>query len=86
MRSHLHIAAAVILTAACTTTGNGCEEPPASELSRLSDLALTLSPNPVAAGSEATLSLERGGLDETAITGAGAAWQCWDGENWIGTH
>ena len=39
------------------------------------------------AGSQAELSIEFSGLPpDDAMTGAGAAWQCWDGVAWIDTH
>ena len=82
----LAIVGVMLVISACTTAGTACEEPPSTELSKASGLALELAPNPVTAGSEATLSIERDGLDDSAITGAGAAWQCWTGDEWVDTH
>lgn len=82
--------AAILLTvvAACTPGGGECTEPPEAEL--LTDdsaFEVTVEPNPVAAGAEATLSVSP--LDETPsdfIGGLGAEWECWNGSEWVQTH
>jgi len=61
-------------------------QPPANELEQTSGLALSLEPNPVTAGAQATLTLELDGLPADAIVGAGAAWQCWKVSQWVTTH
>ncbi len=65
---------------------NGCIEPPADELDVLSDFELTLEPNPVHAGSEATLSVHKDDASTDYIGGAGASWECWNGNEWVATH
>jgi hypothetical protein len=85
-RSFFAAAAVAALAAGCGSSNGPCRVPPPEELSKPSALALTLSPNPVESGSEATLSLDRVGLGDSAITGAGAAWECWDGDGWVDTH
>lgn len=69
-----------------TTLGATCSDPPETELEAASDLNLAVEPNPIEAGSVAMLSIERDGLAEDSVTGAGAAWKCWDGSTWVDTH
>jgi hypothetical protein len=79
-----------ILLASCsdgTSPASGeCLNPPSTEQERTSDLELTVTPNPVAAGSLATISVSLGGPSSYYVGGAGAAWQCWDGSGWVTTH
>lgn len=69
-----------------TVAPPSCLAPPAAELAAVSPLAIKVDPNPVAVGSRATLTVAADGLPEGAIVGAGAAWQCWNGSQWINTH
>ncbi|MCP3988137.1 MAG: hypothetical protein GY724_03620 [Actinomycetia bacterium] len=62
-----------------------CSSPPPIEQQRLSSLLLTVEPNPVKAGSGATLALASDGLGSNAMSGAGVTWQCWDGSGWVST-
>jgi hypothetical protein len=72
--------AAVLLLSGCasetTPEGLTCIEPPTTEVRADSDLVLTVEPNPVETGGEATLTLERGGLSFHTVAGAGVHWQC----------
>jgi hypothetical protein len=77
---------AVLVAACATDPTTDCMAPPPGELSEESALALTLEPNPVAAGSEAVLSISAEGLGAEALVGAGLEWQCWDGSGWVVTH
>jgi len=43
-------------------------------------------PNPVAAGSSATLSVDFDGLSGDYNGGLSASWECWDGNAWVETH
>ena len=63
-------------------TAPACTDPPASELAHSSPIALKLDPNPVMAGSEATLSVSSDGLPDNAVVGFGVSWQCWNGSQW----
>ena len=51
-----------------------------------SELTLTVDPNPVASGGEATLSVSWVGLPANAMVGIAALWQCWNGAEWVTTH
>jgi len=62
-----------------------CTEPPQSALSETGDFVVELSPNPVAAGEQAVLSVSYTG-DGGTLDGAGAEWQCWTGSDWESTH
>ena len=46
---------------------------------------MTVEPNPVPAGEQATLAMSGEGLSSDATTGAGVVWQCWNGSSWITT-
>jgi len=84
----------LLVAAACTsaaepstTSSPGlCSDPPSDELTFDSDFELSLDPNPVEAGGEATLSVNLEGPPNDYIGGAGASWECWDGTSWIETH
>ena len=73
--------------AACAPEAT-CQEPPEAELvAPVSDVVLTIIPKAVEAGSQAELSMNSPRFpSDDAITGAGAAWQCWAGVAWIDTH
>ena len=95
MRKGLSSALTVLLVAAaCTSTAEPsttsptgeCSEPPSEELEFESDFDVSLEPNPVEAGGEATLSVNYEGLTKDYIGGAGASWECWDGNSWVKTH
>jgi hypothetical protein len=83
-------AAAAFLVLALTACASEtmCQDPPVTErVAPVSDLVLTVIPKAVEAGSQAELSMESPRFpSDDAITGAGAAWQCWDGVAWIDTH
>ncbi|MGH8945921.1 MAG: hypothetical protein ACRDVL_07220 [Acidimicrobiia bacterium] len=68
------------------TAERNCTLPPEEELAADLDVQLAVDPNPVAAGSPATLSIEQGALPPDSSVGAGAVWQCWDGSGWVDTH
>lgn len=79
----------LLLLASCDTSSSPtayCVEPPAEERARSSPAVLTVEPNPVAAGTQATLSIAADGLPAGSTIWASAAWQCWDGSGWIDTH
>lgn len=63
-----------------------CTSPPEDELTADPDVQLAVDPNPVPAGTLATLSIEQGSLPSGSSAGAGAVWQCWDGSSWVDTH
>lgn len=63
-----------------------CEQPPAAEIGRISDLELAIKPATVIAGASATLSIGLRSLPTDAIVGAGVEWQCWNGSEWVPTH
>ena len=70
-----------------TTTQSLCSDPPASELEFDSEFEISLDPNPVFAGSEATLSVDYEGQPPgDYIGGAGMSWECWNGVTWVETH
>ena len=71
---------------ATTTTSPGvdCEEPPDEE--QVSQLDLTLDPNPVVSGAVAQLAMTRGDLPDDAVIGVDAWWQCWASGEWVTTH
>lgn len=83
-------AAAILIVAvgACTPGGSECEEPPEEELQNTeSAFGVSVEPNPVTAGAEATLSVSPS--EETPadfIGGLGVDWECWTGSEWVQTH
>jgi len=98
--SVLSIGVALMLTS-CSTAGGAvesstalgsgrpespCLDPPAAERTQHAFVASVVEPNPVASGAEATLSVSAEGLPKDAANGVGAAWQCWNGSEWITTH
>lgn len=81
---------AILLLAGCSSPEvappiERCIEPPQSALSEAGDFVVELSPNPVAAGEQAILSVSYTG-DADALDEAGAEWQCWTGNGWESTH
>lgn len=89
MRLRLSLAVILIVgVGACASGGAECTEPPEDELpTDDSTFEVTVEPNPVVAGAEATLSVSLS--DETSrgfIGGLGAEWECWNGSEWIRTH
>ncbi len=82
---------ALLLPAGCSTEAeplspiDRCTEPAAATLGAASDYPLELTPNPVPAGSVATLAITYSG-DGDLVGGAGAVWECWTGEQWERTH
>jgi hypothetical protein len=71
---------------AATSTGDEvvCEPPPVAE--QVSDLLVTVDPNPASAREVVSLTVTRGELPEAASVGVDAMWQCWDGDAWVTTH
>ena len=64
-----------------------CSSPPAGEMEPDSEFEISLDPNPVDAGREATLSIDfEGHAPSDYIGGAGASWECWNGDRWVETH
>ena len=84
------LAMASLVGVGCSATNDSsppierCAEPPQDALSEASDFILELSPDPVAAGDLATLSVSYDG-DGDPVDGAGAEWQCWTGTEWEST-
>lgn len=85
----------MLLVAGCTsgdessTTTSAsveCSEPPSEALLSESEFDVELSPNPVEAGSRATLSVEYEGEISGLNGGVGASWQCWSEDRWVATH
>lgn len=82
-------ACATSTSSSSTTTSRSaevCIEPPADQLDFESNFELTLDPNRVHAGSEATLSTDMVDASTDYIGGAGASWECWNGTEWMPTH
>lgn len=89
MRVRLSLAATLIVAVgACTSGGAECTEPPEDELlNDDSGFEVTVEPNPVVAGTEATLSvLPSEETPRDLIGGLGAEWECWNGSEWVQTH
>jgi len=91
------VTAAILLlvATACTSTANPsitttqslCSDPPAGEVEFDSEFEISLDPNPVDAGGGATLSVDfEGQPPGKYIGGAGASWECWNGDTWVETH
>ena len=77
-----------LATAACVDHAKrttGCNQtPPPSELEEVSEMLLTLEPNPVRAGESAVLSVELGGrVAPGDAVSYGVTWECWNGDGWI---
>ncbi len=62
-----------------------CRTAPSEERTSLSSVPLALNPDPVTAGATARLVIDAV-PDDRVIVGWGAAWQCWNGTEWVGTH
>jgi len=83
-----------LVTAACADTGEAsptsvvasCEEPPADEVTTESDLEMSVSSNPAAAGDVVELTVVPSDLPDDSVVGVDAEWQCWDGTMWVTTH
>jgi hypothetical protein len=73
-------------TTSTSSAANVCGDPPATEVARESSLIMSLEPNPVVAGSQATLSVAPGSFSGGGMVGAGAQWQCWNGTQWVDTY
>lgn len=69
-----------------TPAEGACRTPPEIVLDEPSAVVISIRPNPVSAGSMAVLSVSSEGLSEDALHGMAAAWQCWNGDEWISTH
>lgn len=63
-----------------------CVEPPAAEISRVSELQLVAETNPVTAGAELYLTIDTPADTLDLVAGAAAVWQCWDADSWVDTH
>ncbi len=63
-----------------------CVDPPASEIGKGSYGDLLLVPDPVAAGSEATVLLTQDNVPIGGTTDPELRWQCWNGSAWATTH
>jgi hypothetical protein len=61
-----------------------CEQPPTSN--QVSDLVMSVDPNPASPREIVDLDVSRGDLGEDALVGVDAMWQCWDGSAWVTTH
>ena len=91
--SHLMgIAVGTLLLASCASEAelgppiDRCVAPPSDATLEVSEFALVLEPNPVAAGAEAVLVIPGDDLPDDTVGGAGAMWQCWTGTQWESTH
>jgi hypothetical protein len=62
-----------------------CRTAPPEERTGESSVPLTLIPNPVTAGASAQLVIDAVPEDRV-IAPWGAAWECWNGGEWVGTH
>ena len=89
------VGALLIFAAGCTlaaepsttsSSGVECSEPPAEALVAESEFEVELSPNPIEAGGEATLSVDYDGPLEGLNGGIGASWECWSEDRWVATH
>lgn len=89
------VGAVMLLVAGCTsagepstTTSSGveCSAPPAEALVVESEFDVELSPNPVPAGGEATLSVDYDGPLVGLGGGVGASWQCWSDGEWVSAY
>ena len=86
--------ALVLVSAACATAADNstisqaatCEEPPADEVTLVSELDVTVSPNPAAARHVVELTVMQSDLPDDSVVGVDAQWQCWDGSMWATTH
>jgi hypothetical protein len=84
-----------VLVGSCTTTPSSgppttsvtgtCVEPPVSERTSSSSVTLTVDPNPVTAGSVASLSIDSR-LPGELVDGVATWWQCWNGTEWVDTY
>lgn len=78
----------IVAIGACTSGGVECTEPPNGEL--LTDdsaFEVTVEPNPVVVGAEATLSVSPSEqTPRDLIGGLGVDWECWNGSEWVQTH
>jgi hypothetical protein len=62
-----------------------CRTAPPEERTSVSSVPLSLVPYPVAAG--AAVRLEIDAVEEDRVMAPwGAAWECWNGSEWVGTH
>ncbi len=62
-----------------------CRTAPPEERTSGSSVPLTLIPNPVTAGASAQLVIDAVPEDRV-VAPWGAAWECWNGSEWVGTH
>lgn len=82
----------VVLAVGCSSPGADepvsvvCRQPPAAEVEIVSDLDMTLQPNPAGPRVEAALAVSSAGLPDDSSVGIDAGWQCWDGSAWVTTH
>lgn len=70
-----------------STTGDAavvCEQPPTGD--QVSDLLISIDPNPASPREVVRLEVERGDLPGNVSVGVDAMWQCWDGRAWVTTH
>ncbi len=97
MRRLIAFGLAAVLASACTSSsddsGFGCESAPEAQRHSASEIPLSVSTNPAAAGDAIALyvgSNETPGPDNivsgVAMTGYGSSWQCWNGTDWVSTH
>lgn len=91
MTSTTVAAVTTVATPSTTTTmasgdGGACVPPPEGVPDELSAVALSVNPNPVSPGGQAVLSVSTEGLPADAGHGIAAAWECWNGTEWIQTH
>ncbi|GBD85527.1 hypothetical protein BMS3Abin02_01936 [bacterium BMS3Abin02] len=74
----------LLLAASCSGSPatDTCASPSTSELAASSTIEMSLRPNPVVAGTRATLSMDPDGDFAGEFVGIGAEFQCWDGVEW----
>jgi len=73
--------------AATSTTGDDevvCEQPTTGD--QVSDLVVSVDPNPASPREVVKLEVGGGDLPGDASVGVDAMWQCWDGGAWVTTH
>jgi hypothetical protein len=62
-----------------------CRSAPLEERTSASSVSLSLIPHPVTAGASVRLVIDAE-LEDRVMAPWGAAWECWNGSEWVGTH
>lgn len=85
------VLAMTLLVVACTVQpklpGDCNQVPPSEELEKVSDIMISLEPNPVRSGETGRLSIEvGGGVRHGDAVSQSASWDCWNGVRWVKTY